>query len=275
MTTRKPFGQSALRFLATDLDGTFLPLEGTPAQVDAVRRLHEYFNSPEHKLIYITGRHAESVRETIESGRLPLPHLLFCDVGTSLFAVTPEGGFIESEEYRARLDLIAHQEEFHWLREQLAAIEGLQLQEPEKQGAHKLSFYCEPNEVDDLVDQVRKEVKTADLPLSVIGSIDPFTNDGLIDVLPQNVNKQFALEWMMETGVIRQAETLYAGDSGNDTAALVSGCRAVLVGNAHERVRREVEWAARDAKMEEKIYYANAASTEGVLEACRHFGASL
>lgn len=273
MTSRKPFGEYALRYLTTDLDGTFLPLDGTPDQLDAVRRLHRYFTQPDHKLIYVTGRHAESVREMIESERLPLPHFLFCDVGTSLYLPHAGGQFVESAEYRERLDLIAQAEELHWLRDQLARVEGLQLQEAEKQGAHKLSFYCEPEEVEERTEEVLGRVKEADLPLSVLGSVDPFTNDGLIDVLPQGVNKRFALEWMVETREISLEETLFAGDSGNDTAALVAGCRSVLVGNARAEVHREVEWAAKDAGVLGRVYFAKGESSSGVLEACRHFGA--
>ena len=71
--------------LATDLDGTLLPLDGYPENIAALNELAELYQAGGFKLVYATGRHYESVMDAWDVFNLPLPDWLICDVGTSIF----------------------------------------------------------------------------------------------------------------------------------------------------------------------------------------------
>ncbi len=106
---------------------------------------------------------------------------------------------------------------------------------------------------------------------SIIGCIDPFTNDGLIDLLPRNVSKAYALEWWRKHESWEQEEIIFAGDSGNDYAALTAGYLSIVVGNAHQSVRERVQAAHLQQQWTNRLHLASAHSTTGVLEGCRKF----
>jgi hypothetical protein len=71
---------------------------------------------------------------------------------------------------------------------------------------------------------------------------------------------------------------VYAGDSGNDMAVLVSDIRAVLVQNASDSVRREARQKSGQNGNRERLYLSrggflgmNGNYAAGVLEGLAHF----
>jgi hypothetical protein len=62
------------------------------------------------------------------------------------------------------------------------------------------------------------------------------------------------------------------GDSGNDRAALLSGARSVLVGNAPAHLRSDLREEARARRMDDRIYLAEEEGAEGVMEGLAHWG---
>lgn len=266
-----PGGEPEPRVLATDLDATFLPV--TPAAEAAARRLGEHFSASPRRLVYLTGRHLASVEGLIDAGRLPRPHLLVCDVGTSLYRTGGSGRFEEVPEYRERLREIVGEETLVALRDVLRARDDLTEQEAEKQGAHKLSFYCDAGAAETLAATLGDEIRRDARALAVLWSVDPETGRGLLDVLPTGVDKGFALGWLDDADELDRSAAVYAGDSRNDLGALTGGVRGILVGNAPDRLRREVRTLEREAGLGERVYFAREPGTEGVLEGCRHFGA--
>ena len=90
MTVQPPEG-TGRRVLATDLDGTLIPLEENRQNQDDLQILATQLVQREVTLLFVTGRHLDSVLEAINEFRLPQPEWIICDVGTSLFQTRASG----------------------------------------------------------------------------------------------------------------------------------------------------------------------------------------
>ena len=144
----------------------------------------------------------------------------------------------------------------------------LTLQESEKQGEFKISYYAPAEKLADLNDLCQQQLNALAAPYCTISSVDPFTNDGLIDFLPVGVDKAYAGRWLAgRIGIDYEKSVIYAGDSGNDLAALTSGCRAILVGNAADSLREKIQKLPNG----DRVYFASQTSSSAVLEGVRHF----
>ena len=69
--TEQPAATDTRRVLATDLDGTFIPLDGDAQNRSDLRTLTEHLAHHDITLTYVTGRHFESVASAIEQFQLP------------------------------------------------------------------------------------------------------------------------------------------------------------------------------------------------------------
>lgn len=271
-TNATPSPDSGCHILATDLDGTLIPLDGDPQNLADLKTLAGELEREGTTLIFSTGRHFTSVAEAIGRFQLPQPDWLICDVGTSIYRRRRVGTFEIVESYQEHQDRIIKAMPIHVLRDQLEPIKGLRRQEQEKQGRFKLSFYVDSARLDELVGRVQEILEETDAPYSLIHSVDPFNGDGLIDLLPSTVSKAHALQWWVRhTGSNRDA-LVCAGDSGNDLAALTAGYRAILVANADRSVAKKAHEVHRESGWKNRLYLARERATSGVLEGCRWFG---
>ena len=257
--------------LATDLDGTFIPLEGDAGNQSDLQILASQFAVHDISLIFVTGRHFDSVIQAIAEFALPAPEWIICDVGTSIFERQASGEFAPVAAYQKYQDQIIASMPDVILRKWLQSIPGLRLQEEEKQGRFKLSFYAEAAQLDELVDRIQENLDQIQAPYSIIHSVDPFNGDGLIDLLPATVSKAHALEWWFEAYELNPQDIVFAGDSGNDLAALTAGYRTILVGNADRTLAQRVYQLHRESGWENRLYLARGTATTGVLEG-RWFG---
>ena len=260
--------------IATDLDRTLLPNGAQPESPLARSRFRRFVERPEVKLVYVTGRHRELVEAAMAEYELPQPDFVIADVGTSLYEV-------HGDDWQQRQDwqqAIASD----WggrSHEQLAAvlldIPGLRLQEAAKQGACKLSYYAAPlANPSELLAQVRDQLTATGTSINLVWSVDETTATGLLDVLPAGASKLHALEFLRTRLGIALNHTVFAGDSGNDMAILVSDIPSVLVANAQETVRAEAVKQGHGAT----LYLArgglagmNGHYSAGILEGVIHF----
>ncbi|QDV69876.1 Mannosylfructose-phosphate phosphatase [Rosistilla carotiformis] len=256
--------------LATDLDGTLIPLEGNPANRRDLLRLHNHFESADATLVFVTGRHLESARQAITDFQLPCPDWIVCDVGSTICRSSGDGRFESVAPYEACLDKLADGVSLADVHAALKSIDGLRLQESEKQGRFKLSYYADQAVLPTVTQQVGARI--SELPYSMISSVDPFNGDGLIDLLPRGTSKAFALQWWTEHVGREATDLIFAGDSGNDLAALTAGYRAIVVGNASDAVVQAARAAHRDAGWTDRLHVAREVATSGVLEGCRFHG---
>ncbi len=258
--------------LATDLDGTLIPLDDNQQNQSDLQTLAAELECSGVMLVYVTGRHFESATRAMDEFRLPLPDWLICDVGTSIFQRQASDVFQPVDSYQQHQDQIVASMPISALWERLKSIDGLRPQEQEKQGRFKLSFYANAAKLAGLVDRVGEQLARANAPYSIIHSVDPFTGDGLIDLLPATVSKAHALAWWAQHTTWRTEAIVFAGDSGNDLAAMSAGYRAIVVGNADRQVAQRALQAHRDAGWKNRLYLARGQATSGVLEGCRWFG---
>ncbi|MFG0264231.1 MAG: malto-oligosyltrehalose trehalohydrolase [Rhodopirellula sp. JB055] len=260
------------KVLATDLDGTFLPLEGDDAALESMRQIREQLEATDVPLVFVTGRHFDSVRDAIGEFDLPKPQWILCDVGVSIYQADGNGGYVRESAYEKILDEVLGDIDIEKHREAIGELADFTLQESFKQGRHKWSYYVPAEELDACHQAVEDYLKLHELPCSIVSSIDPFNNDGLVDVLPRGASKAFALHWWCEQHDLQPEQIVFCGDSGNDTAALIAGYRAVVVGNANRHIARQVADAHRTAGWADRLRLTKGTSTSGVLEGARWFG---
>ncbi len=267
----KPAKCDGWQVLATDLDGTLIPMDSDQQNQSDLRVLATWLDDLGITLMFVTGRHFKSATAAMQEFQLPQPDWLICDVGTSIYQRQAVGPFELIAAYQEHLDRIISPLPIFELRRRLEPLDGLRLQEEEKQGRFKLSFYADAEQLNDLVGRIQCEVDRANAPYSIIHSIDPFTKDGLIDLLPASVSKAYALEWWVKQARFRPDAIVFAGDSGNDLAALTAGYRSIVVGNADRAIAQLAADAHRKSGWKNRLCLARGKATSGVLEGCRWF----
>lgn len=257
--------------LASDLDGTLIPPDRDDDRLREVEELVEAIESePGIRLAYVTGRHLALARAGIQEVGLPPPDWFVCDVGTSVYHRVG-GDFEADRRYRAEMKkafggLIGDQ-----VRAAIGDIGGIELQEEEKQGDFKVSYYTE-GRPELFIDTVRSRLDAAGANVNLVTSFDPVTERGLIDVLPAGVAKDHAVRYLHDHCSVDDAHLVYAGDSGNDRAAMLSGYRVIVVGNADPSLKEDLTTESAARGISERIYFAVHPYARGVLEGLRHFG---
>ena len=253
------------------MDGTLIPLDGDVENRRDLSRLCRTLEQHQLELLYVTGRHHQLVLDAVRSYELPLPGWLICDVGASIYKRTAGDSYSLVEAYHAHLADRVGDFKISKLSDQFADQSQLRLQEEEKQGRFKLSYYCAADQLEALTSRLARSLDQSAAPYRIISSIDPFTGDGLIDFLPHGVSKDFALRWWVEHTNRDEREIVFAGDSGNDLAALTAGYRSIVVANAAQRVVQQVKEAHRSAGWSKRLFLAKRTATSGVLEGLVHF----
>jgi maltooligosyltrehalose trehalohydrolase len=259
------------KILATDLDGTFIPIDESLDQWLALEHLRRLSAAGELDLVYVTGRHPESVLKVMNKWDLPPPHWIICDVGTTLLK-KQDDDYVRVDAYTQYILTAVGGCQAESLQQVVVPSEDLVFQEAEKQGLFKLSYYCDASRIGLHQSQIQQKLAQADLPYQVISSVDPFNGDGLIDLLPIGIHKAGALRWWVQQQRHNWEDLVYAGDSGNDFAALTSGLRAIVVGNADRSLAERVAEFHRQSGTSRRLYLARNFATAGVWEGCRWFG---
>ncbi len=264
--------------LCTDLDRTVLPNGPQPESDNARSRFAALAARPEVTLVYVTGRDRQLVRKAMANYSLPRPDYVIGDVGTTIYEV-------RSDDWHPWLEW---QQEIasDWaglkrsdLRKLLLDIVDLYPQEPAKQNLHKLSFYVPLYaHTATLSHDIRRRLEASGVRANLVWSIDEPREIGLLDVLPASAGKKHAISFLMQRNGFALADTVFAGDSGNDLPVLASEIPAVLVANASPEVRSEALAQARGWGHADALYIAqgglmdmNGNYTAGVLEGVVHY----
>ena len=264
--------------LCSDLDRTLLPNGPQPESPEARPLLRRLVQHPEFALAYVSGRHKALLLDAIGDYQIPVPDYAIGDVGTTIYRVKgDEWHAWEAWEQEIAPDWKGRR------HDELAALfddlDLLTLQETEKQNTFKLSYYApEDAPRDELLTEMQARLMPQGIDASLIWSIDEVGHKGLLDVLPRRATKYHAIRFLMTRKGFSEANTVVAGDSGNDLAALTSGLQAVLVHNAQPHVRAEALQLVREKGVSERLYLArggfmsmNGNYAAGVLEGLVHF----
>ena len=139
--------------LATDLDGTFIPLDGNDQHRRDMRILVGLLVARNTQLVYVTGRHLESVMQGMTDFELPQPDWMICDVGTSLLKAQQSGEYLLIDQYQQHQADIISDMPINSLKEQLSLIDGLRCQEEEKQSQFKMSYYVDAKRLGEVAGQ--------------------------------------------------------------------------------------------------------------------------
>ena len=266
-----PNDMPSLAMLATDLDGTFFPTGADETHQTALRELASVIDQHSLDLVFVTGRSFDHVIEGIAEHDPPRPSTIICDVGTTIMHRDGDG-YERDEDYHEHLRELLGGLDAGRLS---AAMTGLNLgivpQRAENQTDLKHSFNY-PAESRVAVEQaVEQWINDHNATVSMTISVDPFTGEGLLDLLPRGANKGHALNWWIERKRTPKLAVVFAGDTGNDTAAINAGVRAILVGNADDQLRSAAR--AHHDSAAGTLYEASGTATNGVLEGLRwHLG---
>lgn len=256
--------------LASDLDGTLIPPTHAPEPLRALRRFNEKIRAGGLCLAYITGRHLELALQGIDAFGLAMPDALACDVGTSIYWRRGDG-FEFDRAYQERI-AAAGVPDAGEIAGCLAGIPGLNPQEEEKQARFKASFYLDGAFSTGLLAEIQRKLPGGGEAVRLVDSYDPSTGRGLLDVLPKSLGKHSAVEHVAAGLGIDHERVVFAGDSGNDRDAVLSGCRAIVVGNARPELKSQLADEAARMNITERIYFATSSFAAGVLEGLGHFG---
>lgn len=264
--------------ICSDLDRTIIPNGYQQESARARPLFRQLAEDSSIYLAYVSGRGKELILDAIDEFYLPLPDYAIGDVGTTLYRVI-DGDWKLSDDWSHEIG--QDWKEFSW--EKLAAffeeVEGIQLQEPQKQNQYKLSFYADQN-VDhpQLIKKIRGILTQQGVLASIIWSVDAISASGLLDIIPARANKLHAIQFLMRLEQFSADRTVFAGDSGNDLDALTSGLQAILVRNAMDEVRQEAIKMLSEKRMANRLYLAkgnfcgmNGNYAAGVIEGLVHY----
>ncbi|MBU1710308.1 MAG: HAD family hydrolase [Proteobacteria bacterium] len=258
--------------LASDLDGTVIPFEPGPERDAEIQEFNRLMADNEHVgLAYVTGRHLELALAGVSQYRLPVPDIFVCDVGTTIYL--REGkNWVVDQEFRNRLKTSWKGFSGSDIARILRGIKGLTPQEAEKQKEFKQSYYV-PVTLDyrEMAIRIKDRLAGKNVRANVIYSVGCQNNIGLVDVLPQRAAKDYALAYLWRKLGLKKERVVYAGDSGNDLLAFVSGFNAVVVANASGTVKEEVRRLTGDKGIADKVFFASERYVKGVMEGCFHF----
>lgn len=260
-----------MNLLATDLDGTFIPLTQSNEELRALEIFRTIkATATDLRLLFITGRDLSLVNDAIAQFHLPMPDTIICDVGSSIYHHI-ENEWVIDEQYNQTLqkkwDAISRSD----IEKIILSQAGVKKQEASKQGTFKISFYIDTPHIQSF-EQDLTRLRTILPPCEVIVCHDPHTGGYLLDLLPNGVSKAFALHWYLENSSIPYDKKLFAGDSGNDLALFLSPMSVVMVSNTPETIAQDVLTKRTQRGEGSQVLYSSYTSTAGVLDGCTHFG---
>jgi len=259
--------------LASDMDGTVIPLEITPKRTGEIASFRAAVEGKPHlTLAYVTGRDLPLALQGIREYGLPEPRILVCDVGTSVYHSTSTG-FGQDGEYVRLMEEARGGLDVRDLRHELAAIPNLHLQPEERQTESKLSYFMWPEaDHEDILRAVQDKLGGLGGSFQAVYSVGAPHGKGLLDLLPAGVAKDFAVRYLRDHTGVDPDRLVYAGDSGNDLAAMLTGFKVIVVGNATPGLKEELVTRGRELGILNRLFFARSHFAAGVMEGCRHFG---
>ncbi|RDH85118.1 MAG: haloacid dehalogenase [endosymbiont of Escarpia spicata] len=264
--------------LCTDLDRTLLPNGAESESPDARSHFRRLASLPEIALVYVSGRDRGRVQHAIENYRLPRPHMVVSDVGTTIHDLR-NGDWQVWTRWQKEIAPDWNGFDHDGLRRLFLDIGELRLQEYSKQARFKLSYYVPLHaNIESISQHMQSLLTEREVSASLVWSIDEPAGVGLLDVLPACATKLHAVEFLQQALGFRNDRTLFAGDSGNDLPVLISPIPSVLVANAMGQVIQDAETGADKMGNGDAFYHArggflgmNGNYAAGILEGVAHY----
>lgn len=252
---------------AADLDGTLLPNTGVRARSGCVERtqtlLRELLEAGCPRC-FVSGRHLAFARRGPRDFGLPEPNWWICNAGTEVYNAVGQPDEEWQNGFGPPFDHSA-------LQRSLRRIVGLTMQESDKQGSHKFSLYYPEPATLGLQQEILLRVNGVHERLRLVASVEQSTGRALLDILPASAGKALAVWHIAGRYGLPPERIFFAGDSGDDLDAVISGACGTLVGNTPEDVLMQAGelWAQCSGA---KVFFAAACYGDGVIEGLSHFG---
>jgi len=242
--------------LCTDLDRTLVPNGAQPEHPQARPAFCGFCSQPMVRLAYVSGRDLGRVEQAIARYQLPWPDYAITDVGTKIYQ-RDDVSWHEVARWQQHIAQSWRGHSHEQLKQTLSVVAELQLQEASKQNDFKLSYYV-PLTADhhNVLSSVQHHLERLGVEVELIWSIDDIEQVGLLDVLPRNACKRKAIEFLQRELGYASDQVVFAGDSGNDLAVLVSPIRSILVANADLDIKRQARQQAAEQGNSERLYIA-------------------
>lgn len=232
----------------SDLDGTLL---GLPDASLEFRRRWEALGGDRPVLVYSSGRLVDDARRVVRAAGLPDPDFYTGGVGT----------MIHDERENRAVEDFAEVLDDGWDRARVAELvrtfPQVEEQPPAQQHAWKSSWFWEAASEAELA-HLREALREAGVAAQLV-----YSSARDLDLLPLAANKGNALRWLCEKLHLPLAQTIVAGDTGNDASMfLVPGVRAIAPANAAPELLK--------AAAATGPYHARAECAAGVIEGLVH-----
>lgn len=235
------------RILVTDVDNT---LTGDDEALAAlVRRIEE--NDTGLGLAIATGRTPDRALEVLEELGYPTPDIVIACVGTEVYY----GELLALDR--------SWQRHINWqwnpvaVRDAVAELPGLELQEPPEQRAFKVSYVIDTRSAPG-VREIRRHLRQAGIRARLVGSLGQY-----LDVTPIRASAGAALRFLSIKWDLAPERFLVAGDSGNDADMLSGETLGVVVGNYSPEIEH--------LRGKPRIHFARGEHAWGVLEGIDHY----
>jgi len=250
-TTTVPRAQMAraARLLVCDIDNTLI------GDSKALAEMLAWLDAHRDQIAFgiATGRVLERTLTVLDRWSVPRPDVLITAVGSEIHYGRPD--LVRDLNWQRTID-------YRWdtlsLRECLAEVPGIRLQEERDQREFKLSYFVNPHQWPG-AREIRKRLKERGLAANLIYSHHEF-----LDLLPVRASKGRAIQYLARRWGFRIDEVLVAGDSGNDADMLRSGALGVVVKNHSSELRY--------LRGRERIYFAEESYARGILEGIDRHG---
>jgi sucrose-phosphate synthase len=198
-----------------------------------------------------TGRSTRSARELLDSLDIPGPHVLITGVGTEIHY---GDGMTPDRSWRRHID---HRWEPERILAVLEDIPGVNLQDPEDQGAFKISFGYDAEEAPPLP-RLRRLLRGYGIRCKLVLSHGMF-----LDVVAIRASAGQAIRFLGFKWNLPPERFLVAGDAGNDEDMLRGNTLGVVVGNYSEEL--EV------LRGFPRVFFAEGSHANGILEGIEHY----
>lgn len=270
---------AARLLICTDLDRTLLPNGSQPESPGARDAFAALASRDEVMLAYVSGRHRVLVEAAMAEYQLPVPDFVIADVGTTIYAVGREQKWLHQQGWEAEIAVDWNGRSHADLAVLMEDLPALTLQEAEKQGRFKLSYYTSSDQPpQSLLATMRRRLEKAGVRASLIWSEDEQAGVGLLDLLPERATKFHAVDALIRRQGLTLEDTVFCGDSGNDLEVLASPVPAVLVANSQPQVQQMAQRLAEENGQQDCLYIArggfmgmNGNYAAGMLEGIAHY----
>jgi sucrose-phosphate synthase len=238
----------AHKLIITDIDHTLIGDE--QALKEFVHLLQKNHNKTGFAVA--TGRNAQSAFNVLKENNVPLPEVFISSVGSEIHYIH-NNKLTYSKGWDAYISYL-------WKREKilkvLSKLDFLKLQEDDRQGKFKISYYMEDGENN--IEKIREALSENKLKTNIIYSKNRF-----LDILPYRASKGKAIRYLAFKWNISFEDILVAGDSGNDQEMLDVSLRGVVVANYSPEME--------SLKENKRIYFAKKEFAGGILEGIQYY----